>query len=79
MEIEFAGRQHPPRPPTTNHLTHTHTRCHHFQSIRLNNRIHTHTQALAVDVVLVLAHDKLYADLTSALRGQDVTIVKLPR
>jgi hypothetical protein len=36
-------------------------------------------QAFKVDVVLVLGHDKLTADLNGLLTGQGVTIVKLPR
>ena len=40
-------------------------------------------QALSVDVVLVMSHDKLYSNLGAALQTQgmagQVTVVKLPR
>lgn len=36
-------------------------------------------QAFKIDVVLVLAHDKLTADLNAALVGSGTTIIKLPR
>ena len=38
-------------------------------------------QALIIDIVLVVGHDKLYSTFTSALEGngRNVTVVKLPR
>jgi polyribonucleotide 5'-hydroxyl-kinase len=40
-------------------------------------------QALSIDVVLVMSHDKLYSNLGAALKGAgtaaQVTVVKLPR
>lgn len=36
-------------------------------------------QALHIDVILVMAHDKLYAEFRSAFPDSTMTIVKLPR
>ncbi len=41
-------------------------------------------QAMSIDIVLVMSHDKLYSNLTAALKTapggvQQVTVVKLPR
>lgn len=36
-------------------------------------------QALSIDIVLVMSHDRLYATLSAALPESAVTIVKLPR
>lgn len=47
-----------------------------------NLMLHT-IQTLAIDVVLVVSHDKLYSTLGSALKatvwGSQVTVVKLPK